>query len=321
MNILYIGPILPEYVAIMKALLPQGYQLEVAESGSPVVWERVGEAHFLLALAPITEEIIRAAEKVRLIQVIGAGYDKIDVKAAHRAGILVATTGGANAVSVAEHALALILTLYRRIPYAHHSVKAGKWPQFALYQGGVFELSGKTLGLIGFGHTGQALARLVQGFDVRVLYYRRHRLPPDQERALGASYATLEDLLRQADIVSLHVPLTDQTRRLIGRKELGLMKKSAILINTSRGRVVDEEALIEWLSSGRIAGAGLDVFHQEPIDPHSPLLKLDNVVLTPHMAGASEEAVRRTFEAAFANVVRVAAGQQPANVVRLRERQ
>jgi len=316
MNILYIGPILPEYVAIMKALLPQGYQLEVAESGSPAVWERVGEAHFILALAPITKEIIRAAKKVRLIQVIGAGYDKIDVKAAHQAGIPVATTGGANAVSVAEHTLALILALYRRIPYAHHSVKAGKWPQFELYQGGVFELSGKTLGLIGFGHIGQALARLVRGFNVKVLYHRRHRLPPDQERALGVSYATLEDLLRQADIVSVHVPLTDQTRRLIGRKELGLMKKSAILINTSRGRVVDEEALIEWLSSGRIAGAGLDVFHHEPIDPHSPLLKLDNVVLTPHMAGASEEAVRRTFEAAFANVARVAAGQQPANVVR-----
>lgn len=315
MNILYIGRTIPEYIAIMKTLLAEGYHLSAIESASPELGGVVAKADFLLVLAPITREIIARARKVKLIQAVGAGYNNIDCTAAAEAGIPVATTGDSNATSVAEHIVALILTLYRRINYAHHAVKEGKWPQFEIWQGGSFELSGKVIGLIGLGNVGRALALTIDGFRVEKLYHDPRRPSLEEERALKVSYLALDDLVRQADIVSMQVPLTDQTRGLVGRRELGLMKENAILINTSRGPIVDEEALIEWLSEGRIAGAGLDVFCREPLDPTSAFLKLDNVVLTPHIAGASRESVRRTFEAAFKNVARVASGKEPLNMV------
>lgn len=315
MDIVYVGPTLPEYTDVIKSLLPEGFQLQTVHRDSPELWERIREADFLISFVWITKEMIQAAPKLKLIQSITAGYDKIDVDAAARAGIPVATTSGANAVSVAEHIFAMILALSHHIVYAHNALKGGGWPQLELYKGKCFELTGKTIGLIGFGHIGQAAARIARVFSMEVLYYRRNRLPREEESSLEVSYAPLESLLRQADIVSIQVPRTPQTRDLIGPKELRMMKKSALLINTARGGIVDEEALIECLTEKRIAGAGLDVFAEEPISPQNPLLQMGNVVLTPHTAGAAWESVRRTLEVSVENILRVASGEKPHNLV------
>ncbi len=315
MNVVYMGPGLPELISTIENFLPDEFSLWVADEDSPEYWERMAEADFLAGYPSVTPELLRVIRRVRLIQVIGAGYDNIDVDAAARAGIPVATAGGTNAVCVAEHIFALILALHRQIIYAHNAVRAGEWPYLPLYRGGVFELSGKVIGLVGFGHIGQAVARIAHGFGMQVLYHRRNRLTAEIERSLDVSYASLEDLLPQADIVSVQVPLTPHTRQLVGRTELGLMKPSAYFINTSRGGTVDEDALIECLAEKKIAGAGLDVFAREPISSDNPLLQMENVVLTPHIGGAAQESIRRTVQASVANIVRVAAGQKPHHVV------
>jgi len=315
MNVVYVGPTLPEYTDVIENLLPEGFQLQLVHHESPQVLDYMSEADFLITFVRITEEMIQAAQKLKLIQSITAGYDKIDVDAAARAGIPVATTSGANAVSVAEHIFAMVLALSHQIVYAHNSLEGGSWPQLELYKGKCFELAGKTIGLIGFGHIGQAAARIARVFGMEVLYYRRNRLSPAEERSLEVSYFPLDNLLRQADIVSIQVPCTPYTRGLIGPKELGLMKKSALLINTARGGIVDEDALVECLAEKRIAGAGLDVFAEEPISPNNPLLHTDNVILTPHTAGAAWESVRRTLEVSVENILRVASGEKPHNLV------
>jgi phosphoglycerate dehydrogenase-like enzyme len=315
MDILYIGPKLPEYTDVIDSLLAEGFQLQMVHPDSPELWERLGEADFLISFVGITKEMIQAAPKLKLIQSITAGYDKIDVDAAARAGIPVATTSGANAVSVAEHIFAMILALSHHIVYAHNAVKQGGWPQLELFKGKCFELSGKTIGLIGFGQIGQAAARIARVFGMQVHYYRRNRLTREEESSLEVSYAPLDDLLQQADIVSIQIPRTPQTEGLIGPRELRIMKKSALLINTARGGIVDEEALIECLAERRIAGAGLDVFVEEPISPQNPLLQMDNVVLTPHTAGAAWESVHRTLEVSVENMLRVASGGEPQNLV------
>jgi phosphoglycerate dehydrogenase-like enzyme len=315
MNVLYLGPSLPKYTDVIDSLLPAGFHLQIVHPDSPELWERIRQADFLISFVWITQEMIQAAPKLKLIQSITAGYDKIDVEAAARAGVPVATTSGANAVSVAEHIFAMILALSHQIVYAHNAMKQGGWPQLELYKGKCFELSGRILGLIGFGHIGQAAAKMGRIFGMEVLYYRRNKLSAAEERWLEVSYASLESLLQQADVVSIQIPLTLQTEGLIGRVELGLMKESALLINTARGGIVDEEALIECLTERKIAGAGLDVFAQEPISPESPLLQMDNVVLTPHTAGAAWESVRRTLEVSVENIVRVASGESPRNLV------
>lgn len=315
MNIVYVGPTLPEYTDVIESLLPEGFQFQIVYHESPQLLDFISEADFLITFVWITKEMIQAAPKLKLIQSITAGYDKIDVDAAARAGIPVATTTGANAVSVAEHIFAMILALSHQIVYAHNALKEGGWPQLELYKGKCFEISGRTIGLIGFGQIGQAAARIARVFGMEVLYYRRNRLSREEESSLEVSYAPLENLLRQADIVSIQVPRTPQTRDLIGPKELRLMKRSALLINTARGGIVDEEALIDCLAEKRIAGAGLDVFAEEPISPHNPLLHMDNVVLTPHTAGAAWESVRRTLEVSVENILRVASGEKPHNLV------
>ena len=315
MNIIYVGPALPKYTDVIESLLPEGFQLQIVHHESPQLLRCMSEADFLITFVWITRDMIQAAPKLKLIQTITAGYDKIDVDAAARAGIPVATTTGANAVSVAEHIFAMILALSHQIVYAHNALREGTWPQLELYKGKCFELSGKTIGLIGFGHIGQAAARIARVFGMEVLYYRRNKLPHEEESSLEVSYAPLESLLRRADIVSIQVPRTPQTRDLIGSKELGLMKKSALLINTARGGIVDEEALIRALGAQSIAGAALDVLEKEPPDPHNPLFSMDNVVLTPHTAFYSIQAYEEVKRRATQAVLDVLDGKRPRDVV------
>lgn len=275
----------------------------------------IREADFLvLHPAEISEELLRAGKKLKLLQLLTAGYDKIDLKVAASMRVPVATNGGANSWAVAEHAVALLLALYKRIVLADHAVRNGKWRE-PITGFNTYEVSGKTLGLIGAGNIGRKVARRLAAFEARVIYY--DVVPaPDIEKDLGAKRVELDQLLHEADIISLHVPATKETRGIIGREALAKMKPTTVVINTSRGAAIDEDALAAALREKRIAGAGLDVFQKEPIAADHPLLKIENVVLTAHTAGHAFEGWFRRSKFAWENIQRVASGQAPLSVPR-----
>lgn len=237
----------------------------------------------------VTRKIIDAGNKLKIIGRPGVGLDNIDVKAAGERGIKVLNTPEAPAPSVAELVFCLMLCLARKIPMADSGMKSGRWLKGETKGN---ELCGKTLGIVGFGHIGSRLARMARCCGMEVICATRspekHREDANEQ---GTKIVNLDELLGESDFVSLHIPLTDETRHLISLRELGMMKPSAFLINTSRGEVVDEEALYDALKEKKIAGAGLDVFSKEPYS--GPLTKLDNVVLTPHIGANTEEAQLR----------------------------
>ena len=272
------------------------------------------EAEFLvLHPAAISGELMRAAKKLRLIQLLTAGYDKVDVRLAGELGVPVATNGGANAWAVAEHTVALLLSLYKRLTLCDRSVREGNWRK-PISGFNTFEVVGKTLGLIGAGKIGRKVAYRFAGFEVKVIYYDVVPVS-DIENDLGARcVATVAELLREADIVSLHVPATPETHHMINKETIAVMKPTAVVLNTSRGSAIDEPALAEALKQGKILGAGLDVFDTEPIDNANPLLKLENVVVTPHTAGHAYEGWFRRIQFAWENIQRVAAGNPPESV-------
>ena len=311
-TVLYAEPIPAELASIMAEALPRGFQLQVvATRERDELLRRAGQADFMVvAVARVDEALLRAAPRLRLVQHLGVGYDNIDVAACRRAGVPVALMPLNVETGVAEHAILLMLAVYKQLPRADAGVRAGAWPNWAL-RSRSFELAGKMLGLVGFGRVGRAVARRAVAFDVRVVYHDIVRAPRELEETLGAVPLSLDELLGRADVVSLHVPLTAETRGLIGARELGLMGRDAVLINTSRGPVVDEAALTDALVSGRIAGAGLDVLDREPPDPANPLLKLDNVVLTPHIGTGTRDAFAAKMRAAAENIRRVADREAP----------
>ena len=296
-------------------LAPAGFELVQARAGTPTYREALAEASYLVGFVDglVEEGLYRAAPKLRLIQLLSAGYDRADVEAARRAGVPVANNGGANAVAVAEHALLLMLAVCRRLPLQHANVGSGRWRGNEPPR--VHELKGRTLGIVGLGTIGKKTARLAGAFGMTVHYYDIARLTEDAEDALGVQFRLLGELLRTSDIVSLHVPLNPTTRHLVGAREIALLKPTAVLVNTSRGPVVDEVALTEALAAGKIAGAGLDVFDQEPPDADNPLFSLDNVVLTAHLAGPTVESSTARLRNAFDNVERVERGDSPLWVI------
>jgi phosphoglycerate dehydrogenase-like enzyme len=209
----------------------------------------------------ITRKIIKASSNLRLIQMPGAGYDEVDISAANEMGIPVATTKAANAQAVAEHVIMFILTLMNKGIYAHESTISGDWPQMELLvENRTMELGGKTLGILGLGAVGKEVAKRARGFRTHVIYNNRNRFNIDDENTLGVEYVGFHELLSRSDILSTHVPLTPDTIGRIGRKEIALMKDGTILINTARGAVVEEQALVDALKEGKLFGAGLDVF-------------------------------------------------------------
>ena len=284
---------------------------QAARNGSrpwPKAAYLVGFADFL-----VRDELYAVAPKLRLVQVLSAGYDRADLAAARRAGVPLANNGGANSVAVSEHALLLMLAVSRQLIHQHANVVAGRWRGNATPR--LHELRGKVLGIIGMGTIGKKVARLAQAFGMPVHYYDIARLPEDQEDLLNVRFRLFRELLRTSDVVSLHVPLNDRTRHMLGARELALLQPSAILINTSRGPVIDEVALHAALSAGHFAGAGLDVFDQEPPPADNPLFDLENVVLTAHMAGPTQESNIARLRNAFDNVQRVERGEKPLWVV------
>ena len=267
---------------------------------------------------PITSDMVDAMTRVRLVAQPSTGYDHIDLAACRRKGIPVSNIGGANSVSVAEHTLALALVLLKRIDYAHRRVTEGAWVQEELLNIAV-EVFGKTWGVIGMGRIGKEVTSRAKAMGAKVVYTDIVRLPEPDEQKLGVTFLPFQRLLAESDIVSIHVPLTRETRGIIGEKELRLMKSYAVFINVSRGELADEGALAKAVTQGWIGGAGVDVFATEPIAQDNPLLAAArdgaNVVLTPHMAGATSDARLRIIQTTVENVVRVATGQPPVNVV------
>ncbi len=257
----------------------------------------------------------RGTPALRLVANMAVGYNNIDLEAARRLGILVTNTPGVLTEATADFTWALILAVMRRIPEADRFTRAGRftgWQPLLLLG---MELNGKTLGIVGMGRIGQAVARRAVGFGLSVLYASRRRLPPEEERQLHATSAPLEEVLRHADILSLHVPATTQTRHLLNAETLALMKPGAYLVNTARGSVVDEAALVAALESGHLRGAALDVFEHEPA-VHLALLQMEQVVLAPHIASATSETRGLMAATAAQNILAHLRGQTPPNLVR-----
>jgi phosphoglycerate dehydrogenase-like enzyme len=250
----------------------------------------------------LTEDDFRAAPRLKLLQLMSVGYEHVDLGLAARYGVPVATFGDAMASVVAEHTLLLILGLMRHIRRLDGMVRSGAWRSG---EPTMHELRGKRVGLVGYGAIAREVARRLAAFDCEVVHYSR-----------SSESTGFDDLLRTSDIVSLHVPLAPSTRGLIGSRELSLLKPGALLINTSRGAVVDQAALLKALQSGALAGAGLDVLDPEPPAIDDPLLQLDNVLFTPHVGGTAEEAWPRIVERCFANIQRVERGELPVDLAR-----
>jgi len=263
---------------------------------------RIGKARVAVnirAYARFTESVFRACPDLRMISIWGTGTDNIDLAAAARHNVTVCNTPGTNAYAVAEHALALMLAVARKIPQIDREMKGGAWPRELLTQ-----LYGKTLGVFGTGSIGTRVAELGRALGMEVVAWSARRDTAERK----------DDILRRADVVTLHLRLTPETAAFIGQREFGLMKPGAIVVNTGRGALVDRDALLAALASGRIAGAGLDVFHEEPLKPDDPLLGCASAVLSPHNAGQTPEVRRDGLLRAIENVENFLAGN-PTNVV------
>jgi phosphoglycerate dehydrogenase-like enzyme len=263
----------------------------------------------------IGKELVEKAGPLKLIQQPSAGYDNIDVKACSERGIRVANTPGANTVSVAEHVIAMGLALLRKLVPANRTLHAGRWERTTVQP---IELAAKTWGLVGLGEIGRAIAVRLRPFGLtKMLYYDLRPAPKELEEKLGIDYSPLPMLLNSSDIVSLHVPLTDSTRKMIGAKQLSSMKPGAYLVNVGRGNLIDEAALADALRRQVIAGAASDVFAEEPPRATDPLLSAgeDRMLLSPHVAGASVESAGRVMLMSAENIARVLAGQEPLYVV------
>lgn len=257
---------------------------------------------------------LEAGADLKVVANVAAGYDNVDVPAATRRGVVVTNTPGVVTESTADLTWGLLFSIARRIPEADRYVRADQWKEWQLMALLGHDVHGRTLGIIGMGRIGQAVARRASGFGMTILYHNRHRLPESVESELGAVWVELETLLQSADFVSVHTPLSPETRHLIGEKELRMMKPTAYLLNTSRGPVIDETAVIRALREQWIAGAGLDVFEQEPEVPQA-LKDLENVVLLPHIGSASVASRTRMAVMAAQSAVAVLQGERPQHVV------
>jgi len=305
----------PDAADVAREMAPSGYELVIAPARSAEYKDAMRDASYLVGFVDglIDAELFTDGPNLKLVQLLSAGYDKADIEAARRAGVPVANNGGANSVAVSEHAILLMLAVSRQLIRQHTSVSAGRWRGNSTPR--VHELRGKTLGIVGLGTIGKKTARLAAAFGMEVIYYDIARLAEHEEDALGVRFRLLRELLRTSDIVTLHTPLNESTRHMIGAEELALMQPSAILVNTARGPVVDETALYNALKDGVISAAGLDVFEQEPPQKDNPLFTLENVILTAHLAGPTFESNIARVRNAFDNVQRVQRGDEPLWVI------
>ena len=289
-----------------------------SEQGPEAIAGQCADAVVMIPLGRgFTTDLVRRCPNLVLVQSLTSGTDTFDVPALAEMGVSVANNAGGNSVAVAEHTIALMVAVYRNLRAQFDATRKGVWAAGLAPRlwPGAFELAGKTVGIVGAGNIGRKLAERLQGWECRLVYHDIVEVPPDLAERLGMERVSLDDLLRTADVVTLHVPLTAHTPGMIGEHEIGLMKRTAILVNTCRGAVLDEEALADAMRTGRLAGAALDVLAGEPEVAGLPLLEMENVVVTPHMAGMSQEAVHKSVRFALANAARVVAGEEPHSVV------
>lgn len=293
----------------IRRLIPAGFKIEFARSNEREEHAQLMmRAHYIIAAATwIDAELIANAPHLKMIQKWGIGVDKIDLNAARKAGVTVAITSGASSAPVSEHAIMLMLAVLRRLPLAHRSLGEGEWIPAALRTVS-YQIAGKTIGLLGFGNIAKHVAKRLKGFDVKVRYFSRTRADQATEQKYDVQYVDYESLLSTSDILSIHIPSDIHTHHQINAQVIAKMKPGAVLINTARGEVVDEKALITALRTGHLGGAGLDTFEGEPPLADNPLLHMDQVVATPHSAGAVFDNVANIVGHAFSNIEKFSQG-------------
>jgi len=309
-------------VWVAEFLPPLGDQKEMLESVAEVIvgdGKQYTEEELIQTLkdvdgvlvtmrAPMTRKVIEGAGKLKVIGKYGVGIESVDVDAATAKGIPVTYTPGVNQDTVAEYTIGLVLALVRRIPFAMETLrKGGKWRNEKFFG---LELKGTTFGIIGLGRIGTRVAEKIKSFQVRLLSYDPY-VSKEKAESLGVKLVDLDTLLKTSDVITLNLPLTDETYHILGEKELRLMKPTSYLVNTGRGQLIEEAAIYRALKEGWIAGAALDVFEKEPPDPNNPLLFLENVVVTPHLGGSSSKARGRLVKTAVENVVKILKGEIP----------
>ncbi len=274
-RIVVAGP--ADTLSMVDDIAPSGYEIVKVAPGSAECTEALKSADYLVGFVDmlVKDALYKGAPRLKLIQLLSAGYDRADLKAARAAKVPISNNGGANSVAVSEHAMLLMLAVSRKLIQQHANVTGGRWRGNSVPK--VHEVRGKTLGIIGLGTIGKKTARLAQAFGMIVTYYDIARLTEAEEDALNVRFRLLPEIITRSDIISLHVPLNDTTHHLLGAAEIARMKPSAIIVNTSRGPVIDEKAMHAALAAGKIAGAGLDVFDEEPPPADNPLFTLDNV--------------------------------------------
>lgn len=290
--------------------------IAIEKSDEDYLAEIISDADILLGdfsfNVPINKNILNFAKKLKLIQQPSVGYQHIDIDGCRELNIPVANTAGANDISVAEHTLMLGLALLKKLFFAHQKTSQYEWPQLEV---GGSELYEKTWGIIGMGKIGKEVAKRIIAFGAKIIYFDKFKLSEESEKELNVSFRPLDRLIRESDIISLHLPLTPETKQIISEKQIRMMRPSTILINVARGELVDEQFLANALKKKSIAGAGIDVFSTEPIAKDNPFVGLPNVILTPHIAGATNEARQRIIQKAVTNIVRVLNGEKPIDVV------
>lgn len=303
---------------LMQNLAPEGIETRLINptlSRGELIEALQGVEAIIPWLAKVPVDLAAECKDLKLVQLLTAGFDIVDVGGLAEHGIKVANNGGSNAISVSEHAMSLMLSVYRRLMDSWENTRGGNWRDGIDQLPFRSEINGKTVGIVGFGNIGRQVARRLQGWDAELLYHDVVELMPGRDAELGAIATPLDDLLAQSDIVTAHVPLKKSTRGMFSTREFGLMKKTAVFINTCRGPVHDEAALIKALQDGEIAAAGLDVLEQEPADPANPLLHMENVVVTPHWAGGTSEGNERSLRFAMSNFQRLAGDRKLLSVV------
>ncbi len=314
MKIVFAGEYPAGTLEKFREILP-GKEFELVPVTGPKEYEELTDAEVIvLRIFKAYRNTIENNGKLRLIHRWGAGVDSVDVEAATEHGVLVANTPGANAYAVSELALLLMLALGRNLQAHTRSIASGVWSR-TMFLDQTFTLNKKIVGLIGGGNIGRQVAAKVQAFGASVRYYDTFRLPEQLERECGMAYVPLEELLRTSDIVSLHVPLTEETRHLLDAENLAMLKPGAFVINTARGGLIDDDALLAAVLEKRIAGAGLDCPEREPLSPDHPMLRQPNIIITPHIGGATSDLADAMIPMIADNILRLARGEEVRYVV------
>ena len=309
-KVVMLQPLTPDLTEKVLSLVPEGFTMQIAKTTDmDELKELIGDADYAVAFGMAVEpELLRAAKKLKLLHRWGVGLDGTPIETAKELNIPIARTTGSNARPVAEFTVGAMIATSRHLVIAHRGMESGQWLKKQLWPR-LFMLTGRTVGIIGLGTIGKHVAQRLGGFECRIIYHNRNRIAEAEEKALSVEYAALDDLIEQSDVITLHVPLTDETRGLISKPQLQKMKNSAALINTARGGVVSEADLTWALKTGEIRSAVLDVFEQEPPDPDNPLLHMENVIATPHIAAIAYDNIDNGIRHWFGNFQRHAAGE------------